>query len=302
MNKISFHKITENWLFTKNATKRGYIQPAELRELWFHTGSKCNLHCPFCFEQSSPTSKRIDRLSFKIAKEYIDSSMKLGVKKFCFTGGEPFTNHEIIKILSYALKYRPCLILTNGTTPLHKNFDNIIRLRDKVNLLSFRISIDSVNKEQHDKHRGSGSFDKAIASLEFLSKHNVNTDIAVYIEDTKNLAQKEYNFNLLLNSLKIGLRTKLSFFQDLNHQTNIEISEDCMSKYCSADQRANFMCSYIKMVTVQKSIPVIYPCTLVDDDPDYELNCCLKESLSYRIMLKNKRCYTCFSRGVSCSG
>jgi len=176
MNKIYFHKRTENWLFTKNATKRGYIQPAELRELWFHTGSKCNLHCPFRFEQSSPTSKRIDKLSFKVAKRYIDSSIKLGVKNFCFTGGEPFINHEIIKILSYTLKYCTCLILTNETTPLHENFDIIIRLRDKVNLLSFRVSIDSVNKEQHDKHRGSGSFDKAIASLEFLSKHNINTD------------------------------------------------------------------------------------------------------------------------------
>ena len=37
---------------------RGYIQPGALRELWFHTGTACNLACPFCLEGSRPGDDR----------------------------------------------------------------------------------------------------------------------------------------------------------------------------------------------------------------------------------------------------
>ena len=43
---------TENWYRTPNGDPRGYIESAVLRELWFHTGTACNLACPFCLEGS----------------------------------------------------------------------------------------------------------------------------------------------------------------------------------------------------------------------------------------------------------
>ena len=39
---------SDNWLYTPKGEKRGYIQPHTLKELWFHTGTACNLSCPFC--------------------------------------------------------------------------------------------------------------------------------------------------------------------------------------------------------------------------------------------------------------
>ena len=39
---------------TPDGEPRGYIQPHALRELWFHTGTACNLSCPFCLEGSKP--------------------------------------------------------------------------------------------------------------------------------------------------------------------------------------------------------------------------------------------------------
>ncbi|HVJ30152.1 MAG TPA: radical SAM protein, partial [Gammaproteobacteria bacterium] len=45
----------------------------------------------------------------------------------------------------------------------------------------------------------------------------------------------------------------------------------------------------------------VYACTLVDDDPGYDLGGTLPESMSKRIMLRHHRCYSCFAYGSSCS-
>ncbi len=46
-----FHIDTQDWRFTPDGDPRGYIQPQSLKELWFHTGTLCNLRCPFCLEK-----------------------------------------------------------------------------------------------------------------------------------------------------------------------------------------------------------------------------------------------------------
>lgn len=45
----------------------------------------------------------------------------------------------------------------------------------------------------------------------------------------------------------------------------------------------------------------VYACTLVDDDPGYDLGGTLRDSLNQRIMMKHHRCFTCFKFGASCS-
>ena len=75
----------------KAATERpGYIQPHALEELWFHTGTTCNLSCPFCLEGSKPGDNRINPITFDDAKPFMDEALTLGIEQFSFTGGEPF--------------------------------------------------------------------------------------------------------------------------------------------------------------------------------------------------------------------
>jgi len=85
------HHITrEDWLHTPSQEQRGYIQPKILKELWFHTGTICNLSCPFCLEGSKPGDDRLNKISFDDVKPYIDEALSLGVEKFSFTGGGTF--------------------------------------------------------------------------------------------------------------------------------------------------------------------------------------------------------------------
>src|SRR5215510_590504 len=104
----------DDWLLTPRGEPRGYIAPHSLSELWFHTGTACNLKCPFCLEGSRPGDTRLQRVVFNDVKPFIDEAVEIGVRRFSFTGGEPFIIKDLLRILDYALGYAPCLVLTNG--------------------------------------------------------------------------------------------------------------------------------------------------------------------------------------------
>ena len=79
------------------------------------------------------------------------------------------------------------------------------------------------------------------------------------------------------------------------------ISEDCMTRYHSEESRKEFMCAYCKMVIKKDHAIQVIPCTLVDDDEEYNLGASLRESMEKRVMIGHHRCFGCFSAGVSCS-
>jgi hypothetical protein len=80
-----------------------------------------------------------------------------------------------------------------------------------------------------------------------------------------------------------------------------EITADCMTRYQTEATRRAFMCAFSKMVVKTGGRMRVYACTLVDDDPAYDLGGTLAESLGRRVMLAHHRCYACFRYGSSCS-
>jgi len=307
MNADAFldrHQESE-WLITTDGQPRGYIQPKGLQELWFHTGTICNLRCPFCLEGSKPGDKRLEPLTLADVRPFVQEALALDVKQFCFTGGEPFVIRDIIPLLSYALDYRPCLILTNGTAPLSKRFKDVLSLRDKPNPLKFRISLDFPNPEKHDAGRGAGTFRQALESAAALYRTGFNVSIARQAEPNERAQQVNEAYRRFFES--VGLPTDLhivafpELFTPCATVAVPDITESCMVTYKDEQSRAAFMCSYSKMVVKEQGRMLVYPCTLVDDDPDYRLDTTLTQAMRYRVMLKHHRCFACFSLGASCS-
>jgi len=132
----------DDWLDTPLGERRGYIQPHTLSELWFHTGTACNLACPFCFEGSKPGDRRLGRVTLGDVRPFVDEAVELGVHQFSFTGGEPFVNRDFVRILAYALDRAPCLVLSNGVDVVTQRLAQIEPLRASAHPLAFRISID----------------------------------------------------------------------------------------------------------------------------------------------------------------
>ena len=295
-----------NRQLTRAGAPRGYIDSGPLRELWLHTGTACNLACPFCLEGSKPGDKRLQLLRFDDVKPFIDEAMGLGVEQFSFTGGEPFLARDLPRILTYAAELRPCLVLTNATLPLLRRLHQCEELRHSPHPVAFRVSIDYPQRERHDKGRGQGSFEQALRGLEALHGRGFGVSIARQWSPGEDTRMVEDGYRRLLTEHGLPADIPLISFPDFHPpgsqiDEETEISEDCMTRYHSPESRAGFMCSFSRMLVKIDGRIRVYACTLVDDDPDYDLGATLGESLGQRILLSHHRCLSCFRHGASCS-
>ncbi len=289
------------WLRTSQGEKRGYIDPQRLRELWFHCGTVCNLSCPDCFEHSAPGDRRLETICLNDVKAFIDDAVAMGIEQFSFTGGEPFVVNEIVDILDYSLRFRPCLVLSNGTQPLRKKLPDLLPLLQHPNELSFRISIDFPDQVRHDTQRGEGMFELAWQTLSDLHRHGFRISIARRREDDEDSATVENAYKKLFRSAGIPEETKVIAFPNLAIEDSPEITENCMETYHSPESCAKFMCAYSRMVVKQNGKMHVYACTLVDDHPQYNLGNSLIEGATVRVTLGHPRCFACFAAGASCS-
>jgi len=303
--KTYHHIARPDWLKTPTQDPRGYIQPKTLKELWFHTGTICNLSCPFCLEGSKPGDDRINKVTFEDVKPFIDEALNLGVEKFSFTGGEPFVIKDMVDILDYALDHRPCLVLTNATGPLQRRFEDIQILHNKPNLLSFRVSIDYPDAKKHDASRGQGNFLFSWKMIGELYKNGFSVSIARQQVKGENRGRPDKKYHKYFKQIGLPKETLIISFPDFLTPGAIanvpHITQQCMTRYHTEESRDQFMCNFSKMIVKKDGQMRVYACTLVDDDPDYDIGGSLSESRDVRIMLKHHRCYSCFAQGASCS-
>jgi molybdenum cofactor biosynthesis enzyme MoaA len=276
-----------------------------LTELWFHTGTVCNLQCPFCLEGSGPNVHRIEMLTLSDATPFIEEATDLGVKQFSFTGGEPFVVPDFPDILDLALQHRPCLVLTNGTEPLFENLPRVRKYLQAPHPLRFRVSLDYADERRHDGGRGQGNFRRAIDTMRVLEKEGFELSVARHRANNEDVAKVDQDFRDMFADH--GLDETMSivsfpeFFRPNTPGRTPVITEDCMTEHHTADSRSQFMCAYSRMVVKKNGRCGVYACTLVDDDPDYDLGDTLSESLRARVMLRHHRCFSCFACGASCS-
>ena len=291
---------------TAQGEPRGYIEPHDLRELWFHTGTACNLACPFCLEGSKPGDGRLDRIKLDDVRAFIDEAVELGVEQFSFTGGEPFIIKDFVNILHYAADRRSCLVLTNGTHAVLKRLHQIAPLKSRPHAIAFRISVDYPDSDRHDAGRGEGNFELAWRSLKALHDLGFKVSLARQIDAGEQTKAVESAFRDLFVAHGLPRDTTIVAFPDFSTPAARlpvpDVTEHCMTTYQTESSRREFMCAFSKMVVKKDGRMRVYACTLVDDDESYDLGGTLEESMrERRIMLHHHRCYSCFAYGSSCS-
>ena len=141
---------------------------------WRTTGA-CNAHCAYC--NVDATGKHAEReLTTKEALHLVDEVHNFGVKWFGLKGGEPLLREDIFEIVGYAksLGLNVCL-LTNGCFVDGKIYDNLVK-----NQVWTSVSIDGP-EEINDVLRGKGSYKKALAAIQKLSKGKILNGLAAAI-------------------------------------------------------------------------------------------------------------------------
>lgn len=269
---------------------------SRLTELWIHTGTACNLQCPFCLEGSSPGDTRLDRVRLAELKPFLDEAVALGVQRFCFTGGEPLIVKDIVKILEYALSLKPCLVLSNGTAPLLKRAHQLQLLSAQSQPLSFRISIDYPDARRHDEARGWGNFERAIEGLQVLHAQGFEIGITRQREAHEDSAT-DTAWRELLRKARLPATTPIIALPDFGRLG----TEPHLGTPLETTDPASLMCSHSRMLVKRAGQLRVYACPFTDDDTRFELGSDLGSAAQASICLQHQRCAQCCRTGASLS-
>ena len=127
----------------------------------WNTTNQCNMLCEHCYRDAG--AKADEELNTEEGKALLDEIAKAGFKIMIFSGGEPFMRNDIIELVDYASKLglRP-VFGTNGTLITSE----IAKQLKEAGTMGVGISLDSMDKERHDKLRVyQGAWEQAVQGM-----------------------------------------------------------------------------------------------------------------------------------------
>jgi molybdenum cofactor biosynthesis enzyme MoaA len=242
-------------------------------------------------------------MSFDQVLPYLEAAIQLGVKEFYFTGGEPFINPDLLRILQATLRIGPATVLTNATLFSTELAKELALMRDASKYsLELRVSIDGFSAETNDPIRGPGTFKRAMRGLKLLLDNSflpiitamrswpIEQDEAQLTGFKNSLAEIGYQFPRikLLPSLKIGQEA----LRDRPYSEHDYITKSMMVGYDSSQ----LMCSNSRIVSARG----VHVCPILVDRADSLLGTQLS-SARQTFELKHQACMTCYQYGALCS-
>lgn len=219
--------------FVEEGCKRDYpgrgmvIEPKRLTELWIYTNNSCNLKCKHCLVSAGEVEK--DKLSTTDIIRIVDEAKSLGVRRFYFTGGEPFLRHDIFTLINYITKDRELAILTNGTLLAKEKAEKLASIDKKK--LFLQISLEGQDAKIHDSIRGEGSFDLAVNGIKGLLEAGITPTITTTLTRlNKDSAVEAHKFIARLgikthHILYLHPKGRMQRFRDELYISSDELSE-----------------------------------------------------------------------------
>jgi molybdenum cofactor biosynthesis enzyme MoaA len=300
-NKFKDQKVTAD------GSNRAFIEASNIKTLWFNTGTLCNIECKNCYIESSPKNDRLVYLTFEEVKSFIDEALdkNLGTNEIGFTGGEPFMNKDIMKMIDYSLnKNFKVLVLSNAMKPMLNRTNELIKL-NHLNL-TLRVSIDHYQKEKHEEIRGKNTYDVMLQGLKWLNENNFNYTLATRLlwDEKEEDLRKSFGTFIKNNNLRLDTNSpkQLVTFAEMDEKIDTpEITTSCWD-ILKKDPN-DIMCSWSRMVVRKKNSksPSVIACTLLPYADEFDLGETLTNSLQ-KIYLNHKHCSKfCVLGGSSCS-
>lgn len=131
--------------------------------LWLYTNFHCNLACDYCAVASSPRAdpRTLDLATFR---DRIDEAVGEGFTEAYLTGGEPLLVADLPEMLDFAVERLPTVLLTNAMLLRGNRVRRLRHLAGHPNLV-IQTSLDGARPHTHDRHRGPGSWQRALDGI-----------------------------------------------------------------------------------------------------------------------------------------
>lgn len=281
-----------------------FVRLSHLDHLWFQvSGTLCNLACHHCFISCSPKNETFGCLTFDEVRRCLEESVKLGVKEYYFTGGEPFMHRDLVEMLEATLERGPATVLTNATLFTPRLVARLAAIEQASPYsLEIRISIDGPTPETNDPIRGPGTFRRAMDGVRLLVEHGFLPIItATQVWDPARDEDVRQEFVQALRAVGYE-RPRLKFLPTLRigreaarsrGYTRDEIVTAAMLEGYDVTQ---LLCATGRVVTSKG----VYVCPILLDSPDARLGSSLEEA-SRPFPLAHHACFTCWMHGAICT-
>ena len=295
---------------TAKGETRASVGWTGLKTLWFNTGTLCNIECRNCYILSSPRNDRLVYLTLADVTPFLDEiegEVEIGI-----TGGEPFMCPDILPIMEDILRRgHSLLFLTNAMRPMMRPRiqAGLQRLRDEglAEKLTLRVSLDSHDPALHDAERGQGAFAEACEGLRWLTAEGFTVALAGRMSLHEDEAAARAAYGALAASLGLAIDPadpkQLVLFPEMIAQDDPpEITTACWGILKTSPD--SIMCANQRMVIRRKGAgrASVTACTLLVDDPAFELGHTLAEATAEPVKLNHPWCASfCVLGGGSCS-
>lgn len=297
--------MTSTLAETREKTRAPEVELRALDQLWFQVaGTVCNLRCRHCFISCSPENHSFWFMTRGEVASALEDSVRLGVKEYYFTGGEPFMNPELLDILEDTLALGPATVLTNATLLPQRTVERLAKLADGTPYsLELRVSIDGVTREQNDAIRGEGSFERAVDGVGRLVAAGflpIITAMQTWPDSDSDgvlasfralLAEVGYDRVRLkiIPPLRIGAEAE----RDRGYEPSERVTLEMMQEY----PQEQLLCSSARLVTASG----VWVCPILLDSPGGRLGDSLESAAREPATLDEPACYTCWVHGAICS-
>lgn len=175
-------------------------EPSMENEFYFqwHITERCNWRCKHCYHEGYSPSGELSSVQLQEVITKMEHALNAWGKKAAvsITGGEPWIRAEDVIAIINRLQESPHFsrvdLLTNGSL---LDDEACEYLSSKSIIRRVQVSIEGSAAAQNDAIRGAGSFDKIIASIRQLVKHNIKVGVMMTIA--------EYNYSDVIPTLEM---------------------------------------------------------------------------------------------------
>jgi MoaA/NifB/PqqE/SkfB family radical SAM enzyme len=156
--------------------------------------TRCDYFCHHCIRGTQ--NKPVD-IDLNLFKKVLPQANALGFSHVALTGGEAQLHPQFDKIVQSVVEAGfTWSVVTNGSHP-QKYFTSIRDYGEKLKLIA--VSLDGITSETNDKRRISGSYDRAIAAIDYFK------NLGRYVRLAYLVCQENYEEAFLLPSLALSM-------------------------------------------------------------------------------------------------
>ncbi len=242
-------------------------------------------------------------MTLEQVRPFLEEGARLGVKEYYFTGGEPFLNAEMERILAETLKVGPATVLTNGLLLDRERCARLRALSDGSEYsLDLRVSIDGYDAAGNDPLRGEGTFDRIVQGVRNLVSAGLNPVITVTeaCAGAGSRAGRRRFYELLAEMGIDRPRLKILPLFRIGAEAERGGSYAAWQELTEADATGggswdHLQCSSCRMVTSSG----VWVCPILVNEPSARMGETLADTLT-DFALAHRACWTCHVEGASC--